>query len=97
MDEIKAICSWPEGEVLIINKGKTYELKEPPALTSTYTHDGKGFSGHNMAGVSFEGWLDLSAEEAIRLGHQLINAGNSVLVLEASLQEHGILEEECLK
>lgn len=63
---IRAICSWGAGEdVLIINEGAYYILKEPPALTDTFTHDGKGYRGYYKNGISFEGLISLSVDEEI--------------------------------
>ena len=73
--EISVLCTWGQGaDVTVLLNGKPLFLLEEPTQRSLTTH-----------GVVFNGDINLTYKDAIKLGAKLMDAGVHALDLEMSL------------
>lgn len=76
MKKVKAACTWGYGpDVLVTNIGHPYLLYKDPIDKDKWTH-----------GISIEGSFQLTADEAIKLAHDLLNAAMACKKLKESMQ-----------
>lgn len=76
---LKAVCTWGDGpDVLLVNEGKDYMLYGQVTMRNRYLY-----------GVSHQGSLDLTANEAEGLGRELLEAARQVKDMGTAWEREG--------
>ena len=79
MKKVKAATTWGDGpDVLVTNIGHPYLLYKEPVDKDKWPHHG----------TCYEGSFGLTADEAVKLAHELIGAAMSCKAIEDTYQKY---------